>query len=297
MRWILDNDDIVIQLVGKFLPHEYMSIGWGRDDTRSLMIGADAVVAWIDALGQGHVEDYYLSSKEPCVGTRGSCPDLKFPGATDSVTLLHAAVVNGFRMITFKRPQLGVDEQYDQHIYSDGQQAIIWAYGPLNHLNQASYHRNHQYGNRYIDFARQPQWNCPSPDQALVNQRKWQQLVASATTTDSNLNQTRGTRSSSVDSEKIPKTITTALPTSTHLETSTASSVMITSTNSFKPKLKSWNIPKIVCPKDKTLWAQMGPVGGPQRGYQALTGRQGWGKAWYINGLLIPELVLKRGNL
>ncbi|OTF71977.1 Skeletor, isoforms D/E-like protein [Euroglyphus maynei] len=194
MRWIFDGDDIVIQLVGRMLPNEYMAIGWARDDTRSSMIGADALVAWIDAAGKGHAKDYYISAKEPCVGQHGVCPDLNHPGATDSITLLHAAVINGFRMITVKRPQLGVDERFDQHVYSDGQQAIVWAYGPLNSRNQLSYHTNHQYGNRYVDFARSPQWNCPSPDQALMQQRKWQQLIASASNSSQTTNSTRDTR-------------------------------------------------------------------------------------------------------
>lgn len=96
-----------MQLVSRLHHREYMSLGLGKDDSRSLMVAADAVVAWIDELGSGHAVDYYLGTKEQCVGTRGSCPDVKHPGATDSIILLHAAKVNGFSMVTFKRPQLG----------------------------------------------------------------------------------------------------------------------------------------------------------------------------------------------
>ncbi|XP_014662264.1 PREDICTED: protein Skeletor, isoforms B/C-like [Priapulus caudatus] len=39
----------------------------------------------------------------------------------------------------------------------------------------------------------------------------------------------------------------------------------------------------------------IGPSGG-ERGYAAITGRQPWGIAFYVNGILIPELVLKRGE-
>ncbi|XP_046909339.2 protein Skeletor, isoforms B/C isoform X2 [Dermatophagoides farinae] len=299
MRWILDGDDIVIQLVGRMLPNEYMSIGWPRDDSRSLMIGADSLVAWIDASGKGHAKDYYISAKEPCVGQHGVCPDLNHPGATDSITLLHAAVINGFRMITVKRPQLGVDERLDQHIYSDGQQAIIWAYGPLNSRNELSYHTNHQYGNRYLDFARSPKWNCPSPDQALMQQRKWQQLIAAA----SNSNQTSSSASHTRDARMISESsnVTTAdsfttSATLSPLSVLNATTVDTTRHESTNVQLKPWTIPKIICPKDGILWAQMGPVGGPKRGYQARTGHKGWGVAWYINGLMIPELVLKRGT-
>jgi hypothetical protein len=56
--------------------------------------------------------------KIKCVGNRGSCPDVKHRGTTDSVTLLHSAIVNGFSMITFKRPQLG-RESYARNAFSE----------------------------------------------------------------------------------------------------------------------------------------------------------------------------------
>ena len=40
---------------------------------------------------------------------------------------------------------------------------------------------------------------------------------------------------------------------------------------------------------------QIGPTGG-DNGYSAITGHVGWGIAWYINGLLIPEIYVVRGK-
>ncbi|KAF0294155.1 Protein Skeletor, isoforms B/C [Amphibalanus amphitrite] len=48
-------------------------------------------------------------------------------------------------------------------------------------------------------------------------------------------------------------------------------------------------------PADRVFYAQIGPTGG-KRGYQAITGRVGWGIAWYINGLLVPEINVVRGQ-
>uniref|UniRef100_A0A2S2PWW0 Protein Skeletor, isoforms B/C n=2 Tax=Sipha flava TaxID=143950 RepID=A0A2S2PWW0_9HEMI len=39
----------------------------------------------------------------------------------------------------------------------------------------------------------------------------------------------------------------------------------------------------------------MGPTGG-KHGYSAITGHVGWGISWYINGLLIPEINVVRGQ-
>lgn len=57
-----------------------------------------------------------------------------------------------------------VDEKYDQHVYSDGPQAIVWALGPINGKGEVSYHKLRTKGDLFIDFARAPQWNCPKPD-------------------------------------------------------------------------------------------------------------------------------------
>ena len=55
-----------------------MSFGLSGQPTRSVMIGGDVVVAWLDrATGQGYAHDYYLQAKSQCAGGRGSCPDSK----------------------------------------------------------------------------------------------------------------------------------------------------------------------------------------------------------------------------
>ena len=58
----MDGDDVVMQLVGQIDKNEYMAIGLSKDDSRSNMIGADAVVVWYD--GKGHAVDYFLESKQ-----------------------------------------------------------------------------------------------------------------------------------------------------------------------------------------------------------------------------------------
>ena len=46
---------------------------------------------------------------------------------------------------------------------------------------------------------------------------------------------------------------------------------------------------------EHTFRAQIGPAGG-SKGYTAITGEQSWGIAWWINGQLIPEIHVKRGE-
>ncbi|XP_054714140.1 protein Skeletor, isoforms B/C-like [Uloborus diversus] len=58
-------------------------------------------------------------------------------------------------------------------------------------------------------------------------------------------------------------------------------------------KPSSWLPLKIAGPT--TFRAQIGPTGG-DKGYTAITGAQSWGIAWWMNGLLIPELTVRRGT-
>ncbi|XP_022663529.1 protein Skeletor, isoforms B/C-like isoform X2 [Varroa jacobsoni] len=244
LRWIMDGDEVIMQLVGRVDVGEYMAFGLSMDDTKTRMVGSDAVVTWIDHQGRGHAVDYYLGSKEQCVGKRGACPDIKQRGARDSVTVLNTAFVNGYHMITYKRPQVAY-EKYDQHVYSDGPQAIVWALGPINGKGEVSYHKLRTKGDLFIDFARAPQWNCPKPDDiSTLNDQP--RLVA-----------------------QQPISQATA-------------------------RQHAWVIPPVACPADNKFYAQIGPAGG-KKGYQAITGHVGWGIAWYINGLMIPELYVQRG--
>lgn len=55
-----------------------MAFGISSDREHTVMVGADAVVAWIDReTGKGYAEDYFLDAKSQCSGGRGSCPDTR----------------------------------------------------------------------------------------------------------------------------------------------------------------------------------------------------------------------------
>lgn len=61
------------------------------------------------------------------------------------------------------------------------------------------------------------------------------------------------------------------------------------------PVTDGWRIPGVKELGNTTFKVEMGLSGG-RRGYDAITGRVGWGIAWFIDGVLIPELILKRGS-
>lgn len=58
--------------------NEYMSFGVSPDPKKTVMVGADVAVAWVDKLtGKGYAFDYFLDDKSQCSGQRGSCPDAR----------------------------------------------------------------------------------------------------------------------------------------------------------------------------------------------------------------------------
>ncbi|XP_014221309.1 protein Skeletor, isoforms B/C [Trichogramma pretiosum] len=264
VRWAVAGDSIVVQLVGKLADNEYMSFGLSGDQQRSVMVGGDIVVAWVDKRTiQGYAIDYYLDAKSQCSGGRGSCPDVKIQENTNSVRMLNAAIVNGFSIVTYQRP-LKASDELDRQIFTNGSQAVIWAIGPLNDKQEVSFHSNYLKGNQFIDFGRPPSWNCPLPE------LQEQQSNNNAKPKSSDLQQLTPT---TVRPSRFPATPAPA------------------------PTDNAWEIPPIQCfePEDGVFYAQMGPTGG-KHGYPAITGHVGWGISWYINGLLIPEIHVVRNK-
>lgn len=176
-------------------------------------------------------------------------------------------------MVTFKRPLVAVDDVYDQHVFTDGPQAVVWAIGALNQRKEVSYHYDRvNRNNFFIDFARKPRWNCPSPQTSNQPEGRPEKSDRSTSrsaeirseTTNSNLENFRNV---DLSREVVPES---------------------TNDNDI------WKIPPIVCPADKTFRVQIGPTGGKR--LTQITGKVGWGVAFWVNGLMSPELVVERGQ-
>lgn len=242
--------------------NEYMSFGVSGDADNSVMVGGDVIVAWVNRLtGKGYAQDYFLDSKAQCSGNRGSCPDTRLKDNTNSIRLLNAAIVNDYSIVTYQRPLKAADA-YDQNIFVNGSQAIIWAIGPLNQRFEVSYHTQFLKKNKFIDFGRQPFWNCPIPENegkpALISEPE-EEVPSRNRPQSQKLNQQNTSKPSDrVDVQKRPQQAITPRPVPTP-----------------KPVAKrdAWEIPPIQCfePEDGVFYAQMGPTGG-KRGYPAITG-------------------------
>lgn len=208
---------------------------------------------------------------------------------TNSIRLLNAAMVNGYSIVTYQRPLKAADS-LDLAIRTNESQAVIWALGPLNQRHEVSYHSHYTKGDRFIDFGRQPVWNCPMPESEKSNQppeTDYQEEPEYYEKRPATVNrQPAPPKPQQVAQPQRPSEVV-ARP----AKPATPSPPRATSKNG------AWYIPPIQCnePEDGVFYAQMGPTGGKQ-GYPAITGHVGWGLSWYINGLLIPEINVVRGK-
>lgn len=179
--------------------------------------------------------------------------------------MLNAALVNGYSIVTFQRP-LKATDRFDLPIVSNQSQAIVWAVGPLNQRQEVSYHSLATRGDRFIQFGREPVWNCPlsESDMKMVdenmeefyNPNKGNQNTQSQFSSNQNVGST-----SRPDFEQDRRPAESGRP-------NRPAKVPTSSKNKF------WDIPPIQCwePEDGVFYAQMGPTGGKQ-GYPAITGR------------------------
>jgi len=84
---------------------QYMSFGLSANPEKSMMIGGDVTVAWVDKQTlQGYAVDYFLDAKSQCSGRRGSCPDNRIQ--VDEWQ-------NAFNNFTYKRHATIVRKRFD----------------------------------------------------------------------------------------------------------------------------------------------------------------------------------------
>ncbi|XP_033098698.1 protein Skeletor, isoforms B/C-like [Anneissia japonica] len=61
-------------------------------------------------------------------------------------------------------------------------------------------------------------------------------------------------------------------------------------------EVNGWKELQLIGNKDTTEFTAVIGQSGGERGYTSITDNVGWGISWYINDMLIPRLILKRGT-
>ena len=193
--------------------------------------------------------------------------------------MINSAIVNGYSIVTYQRP-LKASDELDKPIFTNQSQAVIWAIGPLNQLNEVSFHSQYTRGNLLLDFARYPKWNCPTPEgdqpaqEQLTQATKVKEAKGAAQSSTSTA-QRRRTPSKDRNREELHSKVDEEGE-----ESNNRGSAVIPNRSKDVPtpapasKRNAWEIPAILChePEDGVFYAQMGPTGG-KRGYPAITGK------------------------
>lgn len=164
VQWDAVVDGVVIRLSAKMDESEYAAFGLSGAEGRTLMIGGDVTVAWLDATtGKFHADDYILSAKSQCDGSRGVCPDERV-GGQNGVTLLGGRRRDGVTTVVFQRSQMAQNDGLDKEIPAIGRVNVIAAIGPLNSRNEANYHsiRTGPQEDHRIDFTSRGVDQCPT---------------------------------------------------------------------------------------------------------------------------------------
>jgi len=255
-----------------------MSFGISPNKNISQMIGADAVVAWVDPqTGNGFATDYFLEGKAQCSGGRGACPDTKISEKTNSIRLLNAAMVNGYSIVTYQR-SLAATDRLDLPISITGAESVVWAIGPLNDYQEVSFHTFYNKHLHQIEFGRQPKWNCPLPEGARGNSNSSEQedSAPAAQSSTGGAGYPPAGRPNVEPDEEFYENRAEALhrqPPQRRQETAIITQRRPVPTPKPVNSNGAWDIPAIQChePEDGVFYAQMGPTGG-KHGYPAITG-------------------------
>lgn len=141
ISWEVFGPQITFELAGQVMLEEYMSFGISGSDSRSQMLGADVVVAYIDG-HRGYATDYNITSLAPCVQVlgqnKGVCRD-DVVGGLDSFQLFTFSRDNGINTITFRRTLISSDSG-DKEFRLDKEMYVVWAMGRLDTNNEPAFH-------------------------------------------------------------------------------------------------------------------------------------------------------------
>lgn len=134
VRWLVDGDDVNVELVGRISDTQYMGFGPSGSDTATQMVGSDPAICILGDDTKYTAIDYYMSSRAPCANGVGVCPDVDATLSTGSATSQFSKI-SGERngdivVVRYTRPLRAVDTTADRPISTAEKTFVTWAVGP-----------------------------------------------------------------------------------------------------------------------------------------------------------------------
>jgi DOMON domain len=165
VRWIVENDLLLVELIGIIGEEDYMSFGVSGSSTSTFMIGADFVV--VDTFGGTYrAQDFQANARSQCSSGTGVCPDTDSIGAVNNVnmTLVSGDRAEGVTIIRYKKPLItsdavGIDSPIS--IVAGEKTFVVWAVGPVSpDTGNPQFHSSYPKEDVTIEFGRDIVDNC-----------------------------------------------------------------------------------------------------------------------------------------
>lgn len=273
VAWSVFAPTVTIELSGNMDKlgkgvEEYLAFGVANPQGQSGMVGSDVSVAYMDGF-QAVVEDYNITAKSLCTSVlnqnKGVCPDIHVEGSQNNQVQSFERD-NGVFTVTIRRDLINSQDPGDNSI-EDGPTSVVWAIGQLASGTLTGPRER----GRPQPLRKEPSFHHTYPKQHVqidFNRKK------SANNCWAFVRRTRAMK----NRKNHPS-----------LQSEELSAVM-------DPKIKPWARHRFFDATQRKFEARLGPAGGFQRGYSALSGLPTTGNVWYINGYMTPELFLQRGR-
>ena len=170
VRWQVQGDSIAFELVGRIEEDEYMGFGRSGSDERTLMVGADPIIA--DYFnGEARARDFFMTAQAQCANAQGVCPDTDVDSGVDDAMNVSGERNFGLTLVRFKKPLLpsNVDldvagNSADRLISAETGVStfIVWALGPVDASTGLPFFHSNDYArtNVSMEFGRPVVDNC-----------------------------------------------------------------------------------------------------------------------------------------
>ena len=142
VRWAVEGEDIMFELVGVVSETDYMGFGPSGSTTNTSMDGADPVIA--DSFGGTYrARDFYMNKRSQCSGGNGVCPDTERAGAVNDVRSVSGERVLGVTLVRYTKSLIPNDfdvtaeaknetDQLPISVVPGNTTFVVWAIGPVS---------------------------------------------------------------------------------------------------------------------------------------------------------------------
>ena len=161
IRWKVENDQVLMELIGRIEDDGYMAFGVSGSETEALMLGADPVVADFFE-GSPRARDYYMNNRGQCSVDTGVCPDENASFMNDVTSdSVSGEREQGLTLVRYQRPAApsnvndlltGYTVDRAMNVQSGELTTVVWALGPVDAVSGNPFFHSIDFSTTLIQF-------------------------------------------------------------------------------------------------------------------------------------------------